>query len=336
MLPLLAEIDPTNSGEYVPWLLKLVKTKDVRLPEDAEKLNELLVVFHHYKRRFPPELRDINRYKSHADLYKAIRQLFPTTDDGLVLDENFKLVGEVPPYSLYEVTDRKTVQKMGKNTNWCTKAKEVAEEYLKQGPLYLILMNGEKFGQVHFETAEVKDLENKTIASETGLLRRLLKSVGERYYYLIDWLNEEEKQDFAKWLLARVAQGEVINDTWENIYKLEVITDSELRLFTTDCAERVIHDYELYHPNDHRPRLAIETAREFALGLATPEELAMAGKGARIAAESSDFAARSAAWSATYSAASGLDAKAVAMFAARSAYWSAADSVPQYVAPPSR
>jgi len=40
----------------------------------------------------------------------------------------------------------------------------------------------------------------------------------------------------------------------------------EARLFACDCAQRVLHMFEGVHPDDRRPRSAIETARLYALG----------------------------------------------------------------------
>ena len=69
---------------------------------------------------------------------------------------------------------------------------------------------------------------------------------------------------------------------------IEAYNDRTLRLFAADCAERVLPLFERKHPNDDRPRRAIETARRFANGEATSAELS---------------AARSAAWDAAWDAA---------------------------------
>jgi hypothetical protein len=55
--------------------------------------------------------------------------------------------------------------------------------------------------------------------------------------------------------------------------KVDTWNDRNLRLFACDCAERVLPLFEKDHPNDNRPRAAIETARRFANGQATWEEL---------------------------------------------------------------
>lgn len=330
LLPELAEIDPTQSGEYVPWLLRMLKRSDIRLPEDAEKLNELLIVFHQNKRKLPSEQRDINRYKTHGELYKALKALFPTTDDGLVLDETFRFVGEVPPYQLFEVVDRRSVQRMGENTNWCTKAKDVAEKYLLHGPLYLILKKGRKFGQVHFELQQVMNVDDEPIGPKTKGIKKLLRLAGNRYYYLREWLTKGEKLEFSKLLLSEIAAGTVIDDNVWDIIDTGVLSSSQLRLFAADCAERVLMLFEKEYPDDNRPRVAIETARKFALGQATVEELA-AAHGAAKSVTRSDISsvAESAAISAARSSIVG-SAMSAAVSAAESALRSVAWSAPHY------
>jgi len=60
--------------------------------------------------------------------------------------------------------------------------------------------------------------------------------------------------------------------------------DKEARLFACDCAESVLHIFEVKYPDDKRPRECIEVARRFANGAATTEELDAAGEAAREAA----------------------------------------------------
>jgi len=54
------------------------------------------------------------------------------------------------------------------------------------------------------------------------------------------------------------------------------------RLLAADYAEHVLPIYEAQYPDDPRPRHAIETARQYALGRVTAQEMAAAG-GARAA-----------------------------------------------------
>jgi len=75
------------------------------------------------------------------------------------------------------------------------------------------------------------------------------------------------------------------------------------RLFAADCAERVLPLFEAQCPDDTRPRQAIETARRFADGLASREELATA-RGAAWAADSAPYSAAYSAADRAYRAAS--------------------------------
>jgi hypothetical protein len=56
------------------------------------------------------------------------------------------------------------------------------------------------------------------------------------------------------------------------------------RLFSCDCAEHTIGIFEKQYPDDKRPRQAIDVARRFARGEATPKELAAARDAASDAA----------------------------------------------------
>ena len=72
------------------------------------------------------------------------------------------------------------------------------------------------------------------------------------------------------------------------------------RLFACDCAESVLPIFESEKPDDLRPRKAIQTARDYAVGLATQEQLDAARAAAWAAAWD---AAGAAAWDAAWDAA---------------------------------
>ena len=127
---------------------------------------------------------------------------------------------------------------------------------------------------------------------------------------LVQWLGRDiwevevrgehiDADDKSVWQQARLIRR---IDTWN---------ERAARLFACDCAEHVLPLFEKRHPDDKRPRKAIEIARRFADGEATKEELAAAeaaaGTAARYAAE----------------AAAGTAAGAAAWAAARAAAWAA-------------
>jgi hypothetical protein len=124
------------------------------------------------------------------------------------------------------------------------------------------------------------------------------------------------------------------------IHHIDTINERTLRLFAADCAERALHIFERDHPNDDRPRKAIEAARLFAEGkidaaagaAARAAAWAAAGAAARAAAwaaarDAAWAAARDAAWAAAWDAARDAAwdaARAAAWAAARDAAWAAA------------
>ena len=101
--------------------------------------------------------------------------------------------------------------------------------------------------------------------------------------------------------------------------------DHVARLFACDCAEDVLPLFERDHPDDYRPRRAIEVARQYANGAATADELAAASDAAWAAAmAAASDAAWAAAWAAARAAAMAAAsdaARAAAMAAASDAAW---------------
>jgi hypothetical protein len=99
------------------------------------------------------------------------------------------------------------------------------------------------------------------------------------------------------------------------------LPDRENRLFAVWCAERVLPIFETRYPDDKRPRMAIETARRYANGEATKDELNRArdaawAAGATGAAAWAARAARSAAWAEARSAARSAAREAESAWAA--------------------
>ena len=150
---------------------------------------------------------------------------------------------------------------------------------------------------------------------------------------LLDWLGER---------IFEVEPGdEIVHEDNKSVVRTCRLTrectgwdERTVRLFACDCAERVLYLFEARHPNDRRPRKAIETARRYAEGKAEVEELTDAWDAAEAAAwearEAAGAAAEAAVWAAAEAAvwaAAGDAAEAAvwaAVWAARAAVWAAA------------
>ena len=101
----------------------------------------------------------------------------------------------------------------------------------------------------------------------------------------------------------------------------------KIRLWSADCAARVLHIYEKDYPNDNRPRNAIQATRDFANGLidAADARAHAARADAVWAAAARDAAAAVWAADAVWAAAAAVWAAAAALIAADAAH--AADAV---------
>ena len=96
------------------------------------------------------------------------------------------------------------------------------------------------------------------------------------------------------------AQSKLVVRKARLIRKLETWTDQAARLFACDCAEHVLHLFEEHNPDNPRPHRAIETARRYALGYATPDLLEVAKEavphGISVSGGAASEAAFAAAW----------------------------------------
>jgi hypothetical protein len=117
---------------------------------------------------------------------------------------------------------------------------------------------------------------------------------------LLNHLNKTQSDD-EPLELRTILESNGLDDT---IWAFRAVQgkDKEIRLFAADCAEMVLPIYEKRYPDDKRPRLAIQAARDYANGLITMEELAASRAAARAAA-------RDAAWAAAWDAARDAQSK---------------------------
>ena len=67
------DADPT--GKYMVWILKQMRDKNIRLPEDTEQVRHVLERFDYYKGFGSGIEKDIGRYKMFQDLKDVIREL---------------------------------------------------------------------------------------------------------------------------------------------------------------------------------------------------------------------------------------------------------------------
>ena len=117
----------------------------------------------------------------------------------------------------------------------------------------------------------------------------------------IEWVMAQPERDSIKLLRVLMKPGKY---DWANWLIVRLMNERQKVQYTIFAAELVLEHFEEHHPEDKRPRKAIEAARAY---LKRPNEKT-----------------KSAAWSAAWSARSAESATRSAWSAARSAAWSAA------------
>lgn len=151
---------------------------------------------------------------------------------------------------------------------------------------------------------------------------------GDGWRKLIRSLNKT-KADDASVSIRHIIESNGIADA---IWALRAVDghDREIRLYVAWCAEQVLPIYEKEYPNDNRPRLSIQAAKDYANGLIDDAARAAARASAESAtldatSDSARAAARAAARSAAIGAAIGAkDGAARAASALDAAAWDTA------------
>ncbi len=191
-------LDPTanqennTTGKYTRWIVNVAKKSNeprmfpkkketdengmereiITVGEDGYKLKEWLSIFNKAKNKPSfPHSKDINQYKTTAQLYDVVKTYKP---EDLKQSKTELLGSEKDVQKVFEnekwlVLIPKTYQascRFGKGTQWCT-ATENTDNYYKQysgqGPLYIVInkQNKEEKYQIHFESMQFMDIEDR-------------------------------------------------------------------------------------------------------------------------------------------------------------------------------
>jgi hypothetical protein len=148
-----ADCDPTN-GKYIEWILNNIRDRNIRLPEDAEKILNILNDFNKRKTRLTE--KDIHRYNPNS-LYRALNEIDTVTRSqrkaayrgNLVVPPGAEILDiEAPVGSrdlvVMRLNNASATMTIASGTNWCVANEASANDYLEAGPLYAFYKNGKK------------------------------------------------------------------------------------------------------------------------------------------------------------------------------------------------
>jgi len=176
--------DPTPGRAYVAWVLRQLRTGEVRLPEDGPALRLLLEEWEQAKERGKaPGDRDIHRfgYRELASLLERERaRPSGRQESRRVKEEGAAVVDQEGPHRILEITTPEAAAIYSRGTRWCTSDPEAAGGYLRQGRLFLLFEGGRKLALVHWPTRQVRDVLDHPAVLPARLKRLLRRAIGRR------------------------------------------------------------------------------------------------------------------------------------------------------------
>lgn len=192
--------DPTKEKKFLDWILKLKQKNLLRFPEDSSKILQTLTKFVDMSKKGTWDgNKDINSYKSYADLVKTIENnsdITNSVDKDITGLEGLIFIKEHKTLKIYRITDAKTMTAMAEHTQWCVREMHYAEDYLKKGPFYYITkrdLDGTyvSYVLIHFETNQIKDTYDDAISSNIASeIYPLIKNSFKNFKFSYDDLGD--------------------------------------------------------------------------------------------------------------------------------------------------
>ena len=169
------DADPTPTKKYRVWILRMKKAGLKK--EDLYKITDYLTIFDKYKQKI--EIKDINQYKSVADLFTAIAPIKQALDSGGdIRSDNQKrkavsrASGEIDTifesngWKLLHPKTKDAACLLGKGTEWCTATRSdnnMFDQYNENGPMYVLVSPDGNKWQFHNDSHQFMDTADKQI-----------------------------------------------------------------------------------------------------------------------------------------------------------------------------
>jgi predicted nucleotidyltransferase/predicted house-cleaning noncanonical NTP pyrophosphatase (MazG superfamily) len=173
------------------WVFRQMKGKQFILPEDSDKVRDVLEKFNKLKNspRFAGS-KDINQYKSFHDLKKVTDEAFGKGEMSkkeeveIKAVEGSKSLGKSADgkYEMIQIDTVEASAKLAHGTEWCVRDPKWAKRYLQDAPLYMITKNGKPFLMYHAGSNEydtqLKNPADEEVELVDGSVDELLKKQG--------------------------------------------------------------------------------------------------------------------------------------------------------------
>ena len=226
ILKLFEDIDPTPNKQYTEWLVRrYVDGSIVRFEDVLSTWADLLSEFHRLKTRrlLPPELMDINKFKTEQDLkqlHKSVRDIFNSTDEKAEVQKGkSEEIYNDSEVRIIIPEDQEAACYYGQGTQWCTAAKNNNMYDNYDWPLFILVPKnptheGEKY-QVHLDENDWMD-ETDTPISPLDVIDRFpsvnLQEVFGKYdnsaWYLADFMDWDKTVQIFDSMIKQIITNE--------------------------------------------------------------------------------------------------------------------------------
>ncbi len=172
----LKKADPTPNHASLQFLVNMYVTGQFKM-EDINKIKHELILFYDVRKHLTN--KDLINYKTLDSLYDATEPLatVPVEPSKREEKKNIKEEGATPivtsdVFKAVMVTTAEAAKIYGANTKWCTTNKGTCDNYLKKGPLFVIMVKKPKENrwskfQLHAGTDQFMDERDRPISQVT-------------------------------------------------------------------------------------------------------------------------------------------------------------------------
>ena len=215
--------DPAGNNKYLPWMMKTYKQVPADAPQEVrtqakDLISMLIRGFHQHSARL--EKKDINQYKSLAELNSVISPLMKSSEEKAVKKEKeekgVKKYYEDNDWLLIRPLTYESSCKYGANTKWCIASKDTSshfKSYTKSG-LLVFLIHKKSNHKFAFYTDQVDDtyieiynpLDTDIAGSGDISVKEFLQGLvdGEMQSYLD--IDEEGFDEEDEWQLFKIKE----------------------------------------------------------------------------------------------------------------------------------
>ena len=185
---------------YANWLYRLFLNKTIIIPEDIDKLKEVLDRYDKVKKQIPVEIRDISKYETYGDLVKMLEP-YKTKKEKVEVNyqedikNGTKLYQQIEDANIWLVNTPKAMVALAKlaGEHWCVHDWRAATAYLKYGaysqqvqedeylnfsdkdanyPYYYVEIGGKPAVLIHHQTKQIKDV-NDDVLSDYSIINKI-------------------------------------------------------------------------------------------------------------------------------------------------------------------